>query len=137
MRRSRTTIWVPLLTCGEMNDAHRAVRRVDALSAGAPRPERVDAKVLQVNMDVQLRAENEKLMEICQVLEEKSRDGGGVYLHGLRQDDDRHGSCVDALHPGGETDLGDPLHAMSSTFVLQMSIDVLTTYPHRRVVQTA
>lgn len=65
------------------------------------------------------------------------KTGGGVYLHGLRQDDDRHGSCVDALHPGGETDLRDPLHAMSSTFVLQMSVDVLAAYPHSRMVQTA
>lgn len=54
-----------------MNDAHRAVRRVDALSAGAPRPERVDAKVLRVNVDVQLRAEDEKLMEIHHVLKDK------------------------------------------------------------------
>lgn len=119
-----------------MNDAHRAVRRVDALSAGAPRPERVDAKVLRVNVDVQLRAENEKLMQIHPVQRNKEA-GGGVYLHRLRQDDDRHGSCVDALHPGGEADLGDPLHAMSSTFVLQMFVDVLAAYPHRRVVQTA
>lgn len=62
---------MPLLTCGEMNDAHCAVRRVDALSAGTPRPERVDAKVLRVNVDVQLRADNEKLMKIRQVLEDK------------------------------------------------------------------
>lgn len=54
-----------------MNDAHCAVRRVDALSAGAPRPERVDAKVLRVNVDVQLQAENEKLMDLRQVLEDR------------------------------------------------------------------
>lgn len=59
------------------------------------------------------------------------------HLHGLGQDDDRHGSRVDSLHPGGETNLGDPLHPVCPSFVLQMSVHVLPGDSDRRMVQTA
>lgn len=61
--RSRRTTWPPPpLTCGQVNDSHRAVRGVDALPPGTPGPEGVDAKVLRVDMDVQLGAEGERLL---------------------------------------------------------------------------
>lgn len=63
--------------------------------------------------------------------------GGGFYLLRLRQDDDRHGPRVDALHPGGEADLGDPLHAVGSALVLQPLVHVLAGDPRRGMVQTA
>ena len=55
----------------------------------------------------------------------KVKDKSRVYLHRLRQDDDSHGSCVDALHPGGEAHLRDPLHPVCSSFMLHMSVHVL------------
>lgn len=60
----------------------------------------------------------------------------GSYLLWLRQDDDRHGPRVDALHPGGEADLGDPLHAVGSTLALQPLVHILTSNPCSGVVQT-
>lgn len=47
-------------TGGEMNDAHCAVRRVDALAPGASRSERVHAEILRIDVDVQLRTKKEK-----------------------------------------------------------------------------
>lgn len=38
-----------------MNDAHCAVRRVDALTSSTPRLERVDAKILRIDVDVELQ----------------------------------------------------------------------------------
>lgn len=45
----------PPLTCGQVNHSHGAVGGVDALAPGAPRPEGVDAELLRVDVDVQLR----------------------------------------------------------------------------------
>lgn len=42
-----------------------------------------------------------------------------VYLVGLWQDDDGHGSCVNALHPGGQAHLGDPLDPVCPSLMLQ------------------
>lgn len=64
-------------------------------------------------------------------------DGERSYLLRLRQDNDRHGTRVDALHPGGEADLGDPLHAVGSTLVLQPLVHVLAGNPCCGVVHTA
>lgn len=59
------------------------------------------------------------------------------YLLRLRQHDDRHGPGVDALHPGGQAHLGDPLHAVGSALVLQALVHVLARDPGGGVVQTA
>lgn len=47
-------------TGGKMNDAHCTVCCVDTLSASASRSERVDAKILWINVDVQLCTEDKK-----------------------------------------------------------------------------
>lgn len=47
-----------------------------------------------------------------------------IYLCWLRQDDDRHGSCVDTLHPGREAHLRNPLNPVRSSFVLKVSVDI-------------
>lgn len=62
--------------------------------------------------------------------------GLASYLLRLWQDDDRHGPRVDALHPGGEADLRDPLHAVGSTLVLQPLVHIFTCDPCSGVVQT-
>lgn len=58
------------------------------------------------------------------------------YLCWLRQDDDSHGSCVDALHPGRQAHLRDPLHPVDSSFVLQMSVDIFTADSSCCVMET-
>lgn len=59
-----------------------------------------------------------------------------IYFCWLRQDDDRHGSRVDTLHPGREAHLGDPLNPVGSSFILKMSVDIFTSDSSCCVMQT-
>lgn len=59
-----------------------------------------------------------------------------IYLCWLRQDDDRHGSRVDPLHPGREAHLGDPLNPVGSAFILKMSVDIFPGDSSCCVMQT-
>lgn len=62
--------------------------------------------------------------------------GRQVYLVGLWQDDDGHGSCVNALHPGGQAHLGNPLDPVYPSLMLQTPVHTLPRYPYCRMVQS-
>lgn len=59
-----------------------------------------------------------------------------MYLDRLREDNDRHGSRVDTLHPGREAHLRDPLHPVRSPFMLEISVHVLAGDSYCCMMQT-